>query len=186
MSLTRQIDAARVARLKEEARITAQMKALRAADDALISEGKLDVEIALMLRAREILPTLTEVQQQHIRAREYDSSLVRKGVCHPRKDAVVWGMSNALSPLGLTLHAMLTGTPPTLPVLRRLAQHAIDAHCAACAADGRNTYDGRADLEKYLDLSRHHLIKELRILADYLLPSEALTVLLSLLPPENE
>lgn len=185
MSLTRQIEAARVARVKEDARIAAQMKALKAADDALMAEGRLDVEIATMLRAREILPTLTEVQQQHIREKEYDSSLVRKGVCHPRKDAFIWGASNALTPLGRTLHAMLTGMSPMLPVLRRLAQYAIDAHCAARAAGERSVYD-RADLEKYLEADRHRPLAELHILTRRLLPSEALTVLLSLLPPENE
>ena len=186
MSLTRQIEAARVAREREGKRIDAQMKALKEADDALMSEGRLDAEIATMLEAREILPTLTEAQQQHIRAKEYDSSLVRKGVCNPRyADAVVWGMGNALTPLGRTLRAMLTGMSPTPPVLRRLAQHAIDAHCAARAAGERSVYD-RADLEKYIEADRLDPMSEIRILTRRLLPSEALTVLLSLLPPENE
>ena len=151
MSLTRQIEAARVARERQGERIRAQMRALEAVDDALVSEGRLDVEIAIYLRSREILPTLGDVQQRVLHARE----------CHE--------------------NLMVLG----LPLLRRLAQHAIDAHCAARAAGERSAYN-REDLEKYLDPSRHHLINEFRILADRLLPSEALTVLLSLLPPENE
>jgi hypothetical protein len=76
---------------------------------------------------------------------------------------------------------------PTVPLLRRIAQYAIDAHCVARAAaripSEVSAYD-RDDLEKYLNRDERPLA-ELRILASRLLPSEALTLLLSLLPPEN-
>ena len=182
MNLPRQIEAARVAREREGDRLREQMEALRALDLALITEGRLDLEIAHILRAREILPTLTEAQQRTLRAQEYDGSLVRRGICTPINN----GGGN-LTPLGMIAHALICGHPIATPILQRIAQHAIDAHCTARAAapipDKVSVYD-RDDLEKYLHRD-HRPINELRILASRLLPSEALTLLLSLLPPEN-
>ena len=149
MSLTRQIEAAWVARGREGSRIDAQIEALQARRLTLEAEGRLDVEIIIYLRSREIIPTLGEAQQR-VHAREYHENLM----------------------VGIAM-------------LRRLAQHAIDAHCAACAAGERSVYD-RADLEKYLEVDRRDPMSEIQILTRRLLPSEALTVLLSLLPPENE
>lgn len=132
MNLARQIEAARVAREREGNRLRAQMEVLRACDLALITEGRLDLSIAMILNGAEVA--------------------VRE----------------------------------TVPLLRRIAQHAIDAHCTARAAaripSEVSVYD-RGDLEKYLAPDRP--ISDLRILVDRLLPSEALTLLLSLLPPEN-
>lgn len=133
MNLSRQIEAARLAREREGDRLLTQMEALRARDLALITEGRLDLSIAIILNGAEVA--------------------VRE----------------------------------TVPLLRRIAQHAIDAHCATRAAaripSEVSVYD-RDDLEKYLHRDERP-IAELRILASRLLPSEALTLLLSLLPPEN-
>ena len=59
----------------------------------------------------------------------------------------------------------------------------IEAARAAARIPGEVSVYDRADLEKYLAHDRP--ISDLRILVDRLLPSEALTLLLSLLPPEN-
>ena len=163
-----------------------QIEALRLRRRVLTSELDSDLEIARILRAREILPTLTSGQRHSIRHNEYVGALVRRGLCQARGEVGAWS-DGALTDLGRTLRDLLNGRPPQTPVLHRLAQHAIDAHCTARAAariPGEVSAYDRADLEKYLHRD-HRPINELRILASRLLPSEALTLLLSLLPPEN-
>ena len=183
MNLPRQIEAARVARGRRDAEIDRQTEALRAERRVLMTEDAADLEIARILRARKIVPTLTEAQRADIMRGWHVPSLVRRAICNPISDT-----ATALTALGYTLRDILNGTPPLLPVLRRIAQHAIDAHCAMRAAaripSEVSVYD-RDDLEKYLAPDRYRPASELRILASRLLPSEALTLLLSLLPPEN-
>ena len=160
-----------------------QIEALRLRRRVLTTELNSDLEIARILRAREILPTLTSGQRHSIRHNEYVGALVRRGLCQARGEVGAWS-DGALTDLGRTLRDLLNGRPPQIPVLQRIAQHAIDAHCTARAAariPGEVSVYDRADLEKYL----HHGARPLdglRVLIDRLLPSDALTLLLSLLP----